>query len=178
VGSGSGRECFALAREGFVVTGLDFAPAMVERARAGARRRGLAVEFRLGDVRSEALPDAPFDAVLFTYDVYSFLPTRDGRIDALRRVRGNLSPQGSLFLSARRLRSAYGGALLGLQWVAARGRVEWGDSHTRYLSSDGRLRRSFVHLFSSRRLRAEIEAAGFAQESWRRAHGVLVPRLL
>ena len=48
VGSGTGRECFALARAGWRVTGVDFAPAMVEQATRAAARHGLEIEFLLG----------------------------------------------------------------------------------------------------------------------------------
>jgi len=178
VGSGSGRECFALARAGFGVTGLDFAPAMIERSTAEAQRLELQVEFRLGDLRGEDFGETPYDAILFTYDVYSFLPSRDNRIAALARMRSILTSEGRLFLSARRVQSVYGQAVLGLQWIAGRGRREWGDSHTRWINGAGDLRRSFVCVFSPRRLAAEIDEGGFELKSWRRGHGILVPRLL
>jgi len=178
VGSGSGRECFALARAGFVVTGLDFAPAMIEKSTAEAGRREIEVEFRLGDVRGEEFGETPYDAILFTYDVYSFLPSRDARIAALARMRSILAPTGHLFLSARQVRTVYGRFVLSLQWISGRGRGEWGDSHTRWVDGAGELRRSFVRVFSPQRLTAEIDAGGFELRGWRRGHGTLVPRLL
>jgi len=178
IGSGSGRECFALARAGFLVTGLDFAPAMVESATAEAHRRKLQVEFRLGDVRGKEFGETPYDAILFTYDVYSFLPSRDIRVATLVRLRSILTPEGRLFLSARRLQSLYSRAVLGLQWIAGRGRGEWGDSHTRWITGTGDLRRSFVRVFSPRRIAVEINEGGFELERWSRGHGILAPRLL
>jgi SAM-dependent methyltransferase len=177
IGSGSGRECFALARNGFGVTGLDFAPAMIESSTAEALRLDLPVDFLLGDVRGEDLGQTPYDAILFTYDVYSFLPSRDDRIAALIRMRSILAAEGRLFLSARRLQSVYGRLILGLQWVAGRGHGEWGDSHTRWINGAGDLRRSFVRVFSPHGLAAEVDAGGFELTDWRRGHGVLIPRL-
>lgn len=178
VGSGSGLECFALAGAGYRVTGLDFAPSMVDRSTIEARRRDLQIEFRLGDVRGEEFGETPYDAILFTYDVYSFLPSRAARVAALIRMRSILTPEGRLFLSARQVRSFYGRLVLGLQWVARSGRCEWGDSHTRWINASGDLRRSYVRVFSPRRLAAEIDAGGFELKTWRRGHGILVPRLL
>jgi len=145
VGSGSGRESFALAESGFAVLGVDFSPAMVALAAAEAARRGLDVEFRTADVRALDLEPRYLAAVLFTYDVYSFLPAVD-RGDTLARLAGFVAPDGVVLLSARRIGSAWERAVLGLQWLAGRrrGGGRWGESHTRWIAADGRLRRSFV----------------------------------
>ena len=50
-----------------------------------------------------------------------------------------------------------------------------GDSHARWIPDDGSLRRSFVHVFSPSRLRAEARQAGFHSEPWEAGHGVLIP---
>ncbi len=49
-GSGSGEHALLAANMGLAVTGIDLAPTAIERARAKARRRGLAAEFLVGDV--------------------------------------------------------------------------------------------------------------------------------
>ena len=177
IGSGTGRECFALAEEGFDVVGVDFSPAMVGLARQDAERRGLVVGFRVADIRECDFPPGSLGGVYFSYEVYSFLPTSAGRVDLLRRIRSWLAPGGVVYLSARRLRSLYERAVLTLQWLALsrRGRIEWGESHTRWISADGGLHRSFVRVFSHPQLREEIDAGGFRLESWRGAHGLLVP---
>jgi SAM-dependent methyltransferase len=68
LGSGGGIDCFLAAREvgpdGRVI-GVDMTPAMVERARANARRGGYAnVEFRLGEIEHLPVPDGSVDAIL------------------------------------------------------------------------------------------------------------------
>ncbi len=173
IGSGAGRECFGLARAGWQVTGLDFAPAMVEHARREATRHGLQIEFMLGDVRDYELGQNSFDAALFTYDVYSFIPGRNERVAALSRLRTVLRNDGTVFVSARRERSSYERRILVLQWFARGCRGERGDSHTRWIATDGRLRRSFVRVFSLPELRAECAAAGFGLEDWEAGHGRL-----
>jgi len=176
VGSGTGRECFALARAGWRVTGVDFAPAMVEQATRESARHGLDVEFLLGDVRNQEFGDTSYAAVLFTYDVYSFIPRRAQRLDVLRRLRSMLKAPGHIFLSARRLRSTYDRVVLTQQWAARGGRGEWGDSHTRWIATDGTLRRSYVRVLTRAQLDAEFAAAGLRLKEWHAGHGLLTPR--
>jgi SAM-dependent methyltransferase len=175
VGSGAGRECFALAEAGFRVRGIEFSPAMVELSTREAAARELDVEFLCADVRRLEQDADTLDGVLFTYDVYSFLPLERARVDLLRRLRSWLRPAGVVFVSARRALSIYERLILVLQWLAHRRSGEWelGDSHTRWIPEDGGLRRSFVHVFSIDRLRAEGAAVGFRLEPWEDGHGVL-----
>jgi SAM-dependent methyltransferase len=177
VGSGTGRECFALAEAGWQVTGLDFAPAMVEAARREAERRGVEVEFAAGDVRSHEVARGSLAGVVFTYDVYSFVPQRATRLEVLRSIHEWLMPGGAVFLSARKLHSLYDRLILTLQWLARRRQpsLEWGDSHTRWITGEGRLSRSFVRYFTEAQLRHEIAGGGFRLEEWRGGHGVLRP---
>lgn len=68
LGSGAGIDCFLAARRvgptGRVI-GVDMTASMVERARATARREGLAnVEFRLGEIEHLPLADASVDAIV------------------------------------------------------------------------------------------------------------------
>jgi SAM-dependent methyltransferase len=177
LGSGAGRESFALAEAAFRVDGVEFSESMVGLAREEAARRRLEVRFHHADLRRFTAAPGAFDGVLFTYDVYSFLPGRRERVELLRRIAGWLRPGGVVFLSARRLRSAYERLVLLVQWLVRQrvGETEWGDSHTRWIPSDGRMRRSYVHVFSPAQLRVETEAAGFRAGPWVGGHGVLAP---
>jgi SAM-dependent methyltransferase len=175
VGSGTGRECFALAAAGYDVLGIDFSPAMVSEAARECARRGLSPSFDCADIRELTLPDHSLAAALFTYDVYSFLPGSGARRDVLRRIRSWLAPTGRLFLSARRVRSAYERAILSEQWLSRRGDCEWGASHTRWIGPDGTLHRAFVQLLTERSLAAEAHAAGFRILCWEGGHGLLQP---
>lgn len=178
LGSGTGLECFGLAEAGWQVTGVDFAPAMLARARAEAARRQLDVEFVDADLRElDASTGAgTYSAVLFTYDVYSFLPRADDRVALLKRVRTWLDPEGVVLLSARRTASVYARLIMTLQWLSGIGaRRPWGASHTRWLASDGALHRSFIQAFTESRLRSELSRAGFVAEPWMRGHALLRP---
>ena len=174
-GSGAGAEVFALETIGYAARGVDFSARMVEAARAEARRRGSGASFVAADLRVHEEPSGCLDAVFFTYDVYSFLPHAAARRALLRRMRTWLVPGGALLLSARRVRGARDVAMLTLQRLGrvARGRAgEWGDSHTRWLDDGGRLRRSFVRVFTDRQLDRETSAAGFRRVSWQGGHGL------
>ena len=63
VATGSGNAPLAVARRGSSVVGLDYVPALLERARRRAEAEGLEAEFVEGD--AEALPfgGATFDVV-------------------------------------------------------------------------------------------------------------------
>lgn len=68
LGSGAGFDCFLAARAvgptGSVV-GVDMTPDMLARARANAKKAGLAnVEFRLGEIEHLPLPDDSVDVVI------------------------------------------------------------------------------------------------------------------
>jgi SAM-dependent methyltransferase len=177
-GSGSGREVFALEQLGYEVSGVDFSPRMVATARTEAARRGSSATFAAADLRSHDEPVGSLRAVVFTYDVYSFVPRTRDRIAFLTRLRTWLSPGGVVFLSARRIGGLWARTVLSVQWLAraARGRAgEWGDSHTRWLDASGRVRRSFVRVFTDARLDREAGAAGLRRVAWDDGHGLFAP---
>jgi SAM-dependent methyltransferase len=68
LGSGGGVDCFLAARqvgESGRVIGLDMTPAMLDLARANAKKLGLAnVEFQYGYIEDIPLPDASVDAII------------------------------------------------------------------------------------------------------------------
>lgn len=64
VATGTGNVALPLARAGYVVTGVDIAPNLLEQAQERAATEGLSIQFDEGD--AEALPyaDGSFDAVV------------------------------------------------------------------------------------------------------------------
>ena len=93
VATGSGNAALAAARCGCEVTGIDYVPALLERARARAAAEGLEVEFAEGDAEHLAFPDASFDAVLSCLGVM-FTPDQEpaGFIGQLLRTVGKHVP--------------------------------------------------------------------------------------
>jgi SAM-dependent methyltransferase len=94
VATGSGNAALAAARCGCQVTGIDYVPGLLERARARAAAEGLEIEFAEGDAEDLAFPDASFDAVLSCLGVM-FTPRQEQAAAELGRV---CKPGGTLGL--------------------------------------------------------------------------------
>ena len=93
---GDGRIALALARAGHRVTGVDIAPAEVERAAAAAA--GLGARFLAGDLR--ALPvTGPFDAVVSWGNSFGYLTPEDSA-RSLAGMHAVLRPGGRLALES------------------------------------------------------------------------------
>jgi ubiquinone/menaquinone biosynthesis C-methylase UbiE len=69
VATGSGNAALAAARRGCEVVGIDYVPALLERARIRAAADHLHVDFLEGDAENLDFPDASFDAVISIYGV-------------------------------------------------------------------------------------------------------------
>ncbi len=69
IATGSGNTALAAARRFTDTTGVDFVPALLERARARAEAEGLPVDFVEGDAEALPIPDDSIDVVLSTFGV-------------------------------------------------------------------------------------------------------------
>ncbi len=67
VATGSGNAALSAARRGGKVTGIDWVPALLERARERAAAERLKIEFREGDAEAIPFEDESFDVVLSTF---------------------------------------------------------------------------------------------------------------
>ncbi|MEO8861474.1 MAG: arsenite methyltransferase [Ginsengibacter sp.] len=99
LGSGAGNDAF-IARhetgESGKVIGIDFTPAMIEKARKNAELRGFNnVEFRQGDIESMPLTSKVAD-VIVSNCVLNLVPNKDGVIKEIFRV---LKPGGHFSIS-------------------------------------------------------------------------------
>ncbi|ACL65026.1 Methyltransferase type 11 [Anaeromyxobacter dehalogenans 2CP-1] len=85
VACGNGNAALAAARRFARVTGVDYVPALLERASARAAADGLAVELRGGDAEALPFDDGAFDVVLSTFGVM-FTPDQARAAGELLRV--------------------------------------------------------------------------------------------
>lgn len=85
VACGSGTAALVAARRYCEVTGVDFVPDLVDRARSRASADGLDAEFRVGDAQALPFPDASFDVVLSIYGV-QFAPDQETAAGEMLRV--------------------------------------------------------------------------------------------
>jgi len=67
VATGAGNTALAAARRACKVTGIDFVPALLERARERAHAERLKVDFREGNAETIPCEDGSFDVVLSTF---------------------------------------------------------------------------------------------------------------
>ena len=73
VGCGTGHNALLAAERGADVTGLDISALAIDRARAAARERGLAVRFVVGDARRLDVLGERFDTVIDSGTFHSFV---------------------------------------------------------------------------------------------------------
>ena len=85
VATGTGHAAMVAARRFCRVTGLDYVPALVERARDRARAEGLEVWFEVGDAEALPYPDDTFDTVMSAIGVM-FVADHQRGADELVRV--------------------------------------------------------------------------------------------
>ena len=99
LGSGAGNDCFiARAETGETgkVIGIDFTPAMIDKARANAETRGFNnVEFRQGDIEKMPVTSNVAD-VIVSNCVLNLVPNKDGVFKEIYRV---LKPGGHFSIS-------------------------------------------------------------------------------
>lgn len=95
VACGNGNAALAAARRFCRVTGLDYVPELLERARERAHAERSAIEFVEGDAENLPFADASFDAVVSTYGVM-FAPDQARAASELTRV---VRPGGKIALA-------------------------------------------------------------------------------
>ena len=85
VACGSGNTAIALARRRCKVTGVDYVPALLDRARQRAATERVNVEFREADAEALPLDDESFDVVASTFGAV-FAPDQEQAASELLRV--------------------------------------------------------------------------------------------
>ena len=95
VAAGSGNATIAAARLGADVTGLDYVPALLDRARERAQAERLPVDLVIGDAEELPFPDESFDMTLSVFGVM-FAPDHERAAAELVRV---TRPNGTIALA-------------------------------------------------------------------------------
>ena len=85
VATGSGNAALAAARRGCEVVGVDYVPALLDRARRRAEAEGLAIDFRDGDAEALPFADGSFDVVSSVFGSM-FAPDQEKTASELARV--------------------------------------------------------------------------------------------
>lgn len=95
-GCGTGENALYLAEHGLDVTGFDFAPAAVERARAKANQRHLTARFEVVDVLDLGEYSGGFDCGIDSGCFHVF--DDDARARYVRSLHAILKPSGRMFI--------------------------------------------------------------------------------
>jgi SAM-dependent methyltransferase len=169
---GPGRHSVALARQGFVVTGVDRSSFLLAKARALAAEAAVRVEWAEQDMRAFHRPNS-FDLILSMFTSFGYFSDPAEDVAVLRRCLSNLRPGGALVLDVlgkERLAQVFqptvsvalpDGALLVQRHEI---RADWTRIWNEWLIiREDRVRRfAFEHsVYSGRELRDLLQSAGF-----------------
>jgi SAM-dependent methyltransferase len=108
VACGSGNVALVAARRYCVVSGIDIAPNLIDRARARAAAEASPIDFRVGDAQALPYPDASFDVVMSVFGVM-FAPDQETAAEEMLRV---CRPGGKIVM-ANWMPEAFGGDFFG-----------------------------------------------------------------
>lgn len=96
---GQGRHCLELARRGFKnVEGLDRSHYLIQRAKAHAKKEGLALRFREGDARRLPYPADTFDVVMVLGNSFGYFETVQDDLRVLKEIFRVLKPWGRFLI--------------------------------------------------------------------------------
>ena len=169
---GHGRIANRLAERGCRVTGLDSSPLFLSVAREDAGKRGVHVDYELGDMRELPWRDR-FDRVVMWFSSLGYFDDAGNR-RVLEQIAGALKPGGSVLFDLHNrdwmMRNLQVDRVVerGDDLLIDRSRMDAVNSRTvieRIVVRDGRIRRIpyFVRLFTFSELRDWLFAAGFTE---------------
>jgi len=159
-GVGGGREAIPLAHMGFEVTGVDFVPAMVEKARENASRHGVKIKGLAQEISKIDVPAGAYDVAWLSAAMYSCVPTRGRRVEMLQRIGKALKP-GGYFICQFRWDTRGGPAHI---WELARKVVAFLTLGNLWYEQGDTLSNNieFIHAFSQEdEIRSEFAEGGF-----------------
>ena len=93
VGCGTGPLACALSRRGYHVCGFDISSTAIVLARAQAEKRGLDIEYWVGDLCADDLGASCYDLIVDSHCMHCIVPDED-RGKALKSICRALSPDG------------------------------------------------------------------------------------
>ncbi len=128
LGCGPGLYLNRLAQAGHSGVGIDFSPASIGYARATAEKAGLAVQYRLEDLRQAEFTgpsDPAYDLALLLYGEFNTFRLADAR-PILRKAHAALHAGGRLLLEPSTFASVQALGLQGPSWYTAQAGL-WSD---------------------------------------------------
>ncbi|MCY3556782.1 MAG: class I SAM-dependent methyltransferase [Gemmatimonadetes bacterium] len=156
IGCATGRLCFALARLGYDVTGIDVAEKQIEQAKRNAKAERIDATFLQYEMPILPFPDASL-AAAFVGNVYCYVPHRASRIAFLEEIARVLYPNGEVFLSQTVLDSV----LEGYDDLYDDNYRKFAPDYETLEEGDGFVLGAphYLHFFFAEDLKAELEAS-------------------
>src|SRR5688572_1145589 len=156
IACGSGNTALVAARRNTDVSGIDYVPALIERAKQRASAEGTKIHFQTADAQALPFPDESFDVVLSVFGVM-FAPDQEKAAQELVRVTrrggriglGNWMPEGyggDFFRAHSKYVPPPEGLKPGVRWGTEAGARELLGAHTSALTFE---RRTFFQYFRS-----------------------------
>jgi SAM-dependent methyltransferase len=166
-GSGSGRDLLGLLTMGHTVVGVEACGSAITRARRVLGMLDLSAEIHEGFIQDVSLPDR-FDAIVFSYYCYAYIPGSADRVRALANAGRHLAPGGLILLSYPF--SAEPSRAIALTRLAARlSRSDWRPDPTDVLrfpvDDTGRRFVQYEHIFTLEEIEREAKEAGLCVTS-------------
>ncbi len=162
VGCGTGRDLLALLQLGYRAEGLDVAPGCTATAGRFLQNRGFHTPVYTGAIETFDLPRR-FDAFIFSWFCYSYIPQSETRIRVLRKLRDHLNPGGRILVSYNPGKRAPRRLPIRLtQLVAWLSRSDWRPEYGDHVSIQGRHILHYEHQFTREELEGEARAAGWS----------------
>ena len=101
LGCGAGRTTIDLARRGYHVEGIDFAPKMIDAAKLLAARQDSKIEFHVKDATKLDYAAESFDNIIFSYNGLEQIPGKENRLKVINDAYRILKPGGYFMFTTR-----------------------------------------------------------------------------
>ena len=175
-GSGMSGLAHVLHGLGFEVTGIDSSPVLVGRAQEHAQALSLNCHFQIRDVFDGPQTMEKYDALFLSQNMYSTIPTRQRRIDFLRKTQGFLRDAGVFYIEFL----AENGPRENSWKFRFKKRLALLCNGNRDLEEGDRvwIPGHYFHLFTESEVLKEIQESGFKtmEVDFYRAYAILTPK--
>lgn len=95
---GYGRFTIPLTKKGYDVEGIDITPVLIEKAKKDAKKDGLSINFRLGDMRKLPYKNNSFNKIICMWSAFLELSNNKDQLMAIKEMKRILIKGGFAFI--------------------------------------------------------------------------------